>query len=76
MEEKKVSFPEFSKMYVDLLQKERDGKLGEVMKLSLWLGVMLPDRDPGTEHMRRFLWEKGYHRGSAYGDRLDKEFKK
>ena len=76
IEEKIISFPELSKMYVDLLQKERDAKQGEVMSISLWLGLLLRDGDPDTEYMRRFLWEKGYHRGSAYGDKLDKEFKK
>lgn len=69
-----ISYPDFSKLYVDVLQRERKSEIADTSTLSLWLGTFLRDRSPDTAHMRRFLWEKGYHRGSRFGDRLDEEF--
>lgn len=70
----KLDFPEVARTYIAQLEKDNHRLNGDIAILSLYLGMFLIDKPAGTKYMREFLFKRGYHKGSQYGDALEKEF--
>jgi len=73
LEDGVIKFPDLSRMYIQVLEKDNAQKTGDIMTLALWVAA-LNSNDEESVFRRRWLWERGYFRGSPYGDALDREF--